>query len=100
MTPDATNCNPSTPQPKRPMRKLDAAAKELVFQQVAAGHTIAEVAEKLGISDRTIYREQRRDPLFKLRLRNEKAAFTTARISIGDVLAAYFASHRVGRDTR
>jgi hypothetical protein len=71
MTCDPTN-KPSESQPKRPLRRFDAAAKELVCGHVAAGKTLEEAAEMVGFSERTIYRERRRDPIFKLRISKDR----------------------------
>jgi hypothetical protein len=60
------------PQAKPARRKLDDAAKEVVCQSVADGCTLAEAAEMVGVSERSIYRERRRDEVFRLRLSRDR----------------------------
>ncbi len=63
----------SLPPPKpKGGRRLDAAMKERVCQFVAAGHSIEVAADMVGVSERTIYRERKRDALFGLQLSKDK----------------------------
>jgi IS30 family transposase len=47
--------------------------KDEICRLVARGHSIEAVADIVGVSDRTVYRERKRDPFFKQRL-GEKGA--------------------------
>jgi hypothetical protein len=66
--PNHTPETPSASRPSGPNRILDAGLKDEICRLVARGHSIATAADVVGVSDRTVYRERKRDPFFKQRL--------------------------------
>jgi IS30 family transposase len=65
----AASTNPSADSSLRGApRKLDSVMKDHIYRLRARGHSLLAIARIIGISDRTIRRERKRDPFFRQRL--------------------------------